>query len=87
MLKQRADFAGDAEQAAGAGAGDLHEFAGVVVIGPALRVPPFRAAGAAGVGEFAPVPGGDLFAIVLVGGGQDVLVGFARSRAGSSLRF
>ena len=77
MLKERADFARDAEEAAGAGAGDLHEFAGVVVIGPALRAPPFGAAGAAGVGEFAAVPGGNLFAVVLIGGGEDAPVGFA----------
>ena len=77
MLKQRPHFARDTEEAAGAGAGDLHEFAGVVVIGPALRAPPCGAAGAAGVGEFAPVPGGDLFAIVLIGGGEDAPVGFA----------
>jgi hypothetical protein len=50
VLEERADFARDAEEAAGAGAGDLHEFAGVVVIGPALRAPPFGAAGAAGAG-------------------------------------
>jgi len=53
------------------------KFAGVVVIGLALRAPPFGAAGAAGVGEFAAVPGRDLFAIVLVGGGEDAPVGFA----------
>ncbi len=76
MLKKRADFARGAEDAAGAGAGDLHEFAGVVVIGSALRAPPFGAAGAAGFGEFAAVPGGDLFAIVLIGGEQDAPVGF-----------
>ena len=47
------------------------------MIGPALRAPPFGAAGAAGVGEFAAVPGGNLFAVVLIGGGEDAPVGFA----------
>ena len=47
------------------------------MIGPALRAPPCGAAGAAGVGEFAAVPGGNLFAVVLIGGGEDAPVGFA----------
>jgi hypothetical protein len=52
VLEERADFTRDAEQAAGGRARHLHEFAGVVVIGPALGAPPLRSAGTAGVGEF-----------------------------------